>query len=110
MLPTGARCSRSFADKTTAEAWITAERRLLDRGDWTTPKPEPTLRPPVNKPRREQAAPRTPVTCYLAEHDLRPNTLRSYRQLLDGARPSDDQAEPARRHDRALSPTWSGAC
>lgn len=83
MLPTGARYSRTFANKMTAEAWLTAERRLLDRGEWTTP--EARAHAAVT---REQAAAANTLAAfgerYLTERDLRPNTLRGYRQLLDG--------------------------
>ena len=83
MLPTGARYSRTFANKMTAEAWLTGERRLLDRGEWTTPEARAHA-----AATREQAAAANTLAAfaerYLAERDLRPNTLRGYRQLLDG--------------------------
>lgn len=80
-LPSGARYSRSFGDKMAAEAWLSAERALIDRGEWTSPEAREQARA-----RREAASAANTLASfaerYLAERGLRPNTLRGYRQLL----------------------------
>ena len=65
-----------------AEAWLAAERLLIDRGEWTPPKAREDA-----AARREAAAAISTVEAfaerYLTERRLRPNTVRGYRQLLD---------------------------
>jgi integrase len=66
-----------------AEAWLSAERQLIDRGEWTSPQ----ARDEAKASRIAAAAANTLAAFaerYLAERELRPNTLRGYRQLLDG--------------------------
>ena len=78
---TGARYSRTFGDKMAAEAWLSSERRLIDRGEWTPPRAREEA-----VARREAAATANTLGAfaerYLTERPLRPNTLRGYRQLL----------------------------
>lgn len=37
-MPDGTRHSRNFQTKLDAEAWLIAERTLIDRDEWTPPK------------------------------------------------------------------------
>jgi len=81
MMADGTRHSRTFSTKMDAEAWLAAERTLVDREEWTPPN----VRQEAQRLRVEQAASNTVAGFaeqYLAERDLRPSTLRSYRQLL----------------------------
>jgi integrase len=81
MMTDGTRHSRTFSTKMDAEAWLAAERTLVDREEWTPP----AVRQEAQRLRVEQAASNTVAGFaeqYLAERDLRPSTFRSYRQLL----------------------------
>jgi integrase len=78
----GTRHSRTFATKMDAEAWLAAERALVDREEWTPPK----ARQAAHEQRRQEAAFNTVAGFaerYLAERALRPGTIRTYRQLLN---------------------------
>jgi len=80
-MPDGTRYSRTFGAKVDAEAWLAAESSLIDREQWTPPQARKAA-----QERREAAAASNTVSRfverYLAERELRPNTLRLYRQLL----------------------------
>ena len=80
-MPDGTRYSRTFGAKVDAEAWLAAESSLIDREQWTPPQARKAA-----QERREVAAASNTVSRfaerYLAERELRPNTLRLYRQLL----------------------------
>lgn len=81
-MPDGTRYSRSFGTKMDPEAWLAAERFLIDREEWSPP---PARR--MAAERRERDAVRNTVGAfakrYLVERDLRPTTVRSYQTLLD---------------------------
>ena len=80
-MPDGTRYSRTLGTKVDAEAWLAAERSLVDREEWTPPQ----ARKAAAERRQREAAFNTVggfAERYLAERDLRPNTLRGYRQLL----------------------------
>lgn len=77
----GTRYSRTFGTKLAAEAWLTAERALIDRDEWSPP----AVREEVKKRRQKEAAANTVRSYaerYLAERSLRPNTEHNYRALL----------------------------
>lgn len=80
-MPDGTRFSRTFGAKIDAEAWLAHEASLVDRETWTPPPARAAA-----QDAREQRDARSEVTSfaahYLSERDLRPTTLRSYRQLL----------------------------
>lgn len=80
-MPDGKRFSRTFATKLDAEAWLAAERALVDRDKWTTPD---ARRAEAERQERDRKANTVDAFAerYLAERDLRPNTIRGYRQLL----------------------------
>lgn len=78
----GTRHSRTFATKIDAEAWLASERGLIDREAWSPPK----VRQAAQEQRRRQASVNTVAGFaerYLVDRVLRPNTIRTYRQLLD---------------------------
>lgn len=81
-MPDGTRYSRSFATKMDAEAWLSTERSLIDRDDWTPPAARK-----VAFERRERVATTNTVRAfsarYLKERGLRPNTIRGYGSLLE---------------------------
>lgn len=80
-MPDGTRYSRSFQTKMDAEAWLSTERTLIDRDDWTPPAARK-----VAAERREREAATNTVRAfskrYLKERGLRPNTVRGYESLL----------------------------
>lgn len=81
-MPDGSRHSRTLATKMDAEAWLAAERTLVDREEWIPPK----ARQVAQEQRRREAAHNTVAGFaerYLADRGLRPNTIRTYRQLLN---------------------------
>lgn len=80
-MPDGTRYSRTLGTKMDAEGWLAAERALIDRDAWTPPR----ARQDAEERRQREAALNTVggyAKRYLAERDLRPNTLTGYRQLL----------------------------
>ncbi|MGI9084871.1 MAG: tyrosine-type recombinase/integrase [Aeromicrobium sp.] len=80
-MPDGTRYSRTLGTKLDAEAWLAAERALVDREEWTPPK----ARQAAETKRQVEAAFNTVggfAERYLVERDLRPTTVRHYRQLL----------------------------
>ena len=80
-MPDGTRYSRTLGTKLDAEAWLAAERSLIDREQWTSP----AARHAAEAKRLAQAAYNTVAGFaerYVAERDLRPTTSRNYRQLL----------------------------
>lgn len=78
----GSRHSRTLATKLGAEAWLAAERALIDRDEWTPPKARQEA---AQRRLREAESHTLPAFAerYLAERGLRPNTVRGYRSLLD---------------------------
>jgi integrase len=80
-MPDGNRFSRTFSTKLDAEAWLVAERTLIDRNQWAPPQVRQAA---AERKERERLANTVDVFAerYLAERDLRPNTVRGYRQLL----------------------------
>lgn len=81
-MPDGTRYSRSFQTKMDAEAWLSTERALIDRDEWSPP----AARKAAVERREREAATNTVQAFsmrYLAERGLRPNTLRGYESLLD---------------------------
>lgn len=80
-MPDGSRYSRTLATKLDAEGWLSAERALIDRDEWTPP----AARKQAEERRRRQAEADTVgafAERYLTERSLRPNTVRGYRALL----------------------------
>src|SRR3954468_1563714 len=81
-MPDGTRYSRSFGTKMDSEAWLVAERSLIDREEWSPPAARR-----MAAERRERDAVRNTVGTfarrYLVERDLRPTTVRTYQTLLD---------------------------
>jgi integrase len=78
----GARYSRTLATKMDAEAWLAAERALIDRDSWSPPR----ARQEAEERSQREAVFNTVggfAERYLSERSLRPNTLAGYRQLLD---------------------------
>jgi integrase len=78
----GSRYSRTLATKMDAEAWLVAERGLIDRDSWTPPR----ARQEAEERRQREAVLNTVggfAERYLSERSLRPNTVGGYRQLLD---------------------------
>ncbi len=80
-MPDGTRYSRTFGTKLDAEAWLALERSLIDREEWTPPRARQ-----LAEAKRQAAARANTVAAfanrYLAERELRPNTISGYRQLL----------------------------
>jgi integrase len=80
-MPDGTRYSRTLATKMDAEAWLAAERALVDREEWTPPRARQ-----VAESKRQSAAAWNTVGSFaerfLVERGLRPTTQRNYRQLL----------------------------
>lgn len=77
----GTRYSRTFSTKMAADAWLTAERALIDRDEWSPP----AVREEAKQRRQKEAAANTVRSYaerYLAERPLRPNTEHNYRALL----------------------------
>ena len=81
-MPDGSRYSRTLATKMDAEAWLAAERALIDRDSWS---PHRARLEAAERHQREAAFNTVGgfAERYLAERSLRPNTLSGYRQLLD---------------------------
>lgn len=81
-LADGTRFSRTFATKLDADAWLSAERSLLDKGTWTTPEARRLV-----QDQQAMAASLNTVgrfaERYLQERPLRPTTAHGYRKLLD---------------------------
>lgn len=80
-MPGGTRYSRSFRTKMDAEAWLSTERALIDRDEWTPP----AARKAAAERREREAATNTVRAFskrYLTERGLRPNTVRGYESLL----------------------------
>ena len=79
--PDGSRYSRTLTTKLDAEAWLAAERSLIDREVWTPPQARQAA-----QAKRVKAAGSNTVAAfaqrYLAERGLRPTTAESYRSLL----------------------------
>lgn len=78
----GTRYSRTLTTKMDAEAWLAAERALIDRDSWSPPR----ARQEAEERRQREALFNTVggfAERYLSERSLRPNTLAGYRQLLD---------------------------
>lgn len=78
----GTRYSRTLATKMDAEAWLAAERALIDRDSWSPPR----ARQEAQERSQREAAFNTVggfAERYLSERSLRPNTVSGYRQLLD---------------------------
>ena len=80
-MPDGTRYSRTLTTRMDAEAWLAAERTLIDREEWTPPRARQAARA-----KREAAAHANTVTAFaerfLTERGLRPTTVRNYRILL----------------------------
>ncbi|MEP7332945.1 MAG: N-terminal phage integrase SAM-like domain-containing protein, partial [Terracoccus sp.] len=80
-MPDGTRYSRTLGTKLDAEAWLAAERALVDREAWSPPKARQAA-----QARREAAAAFNTVMGfserYLTERGLRPTTVKGYRTLL----------------------------
>ena len=80
-MPDGTRYSRTLTTRMDAEAWLVAERILIDREEWTPP----VARQVAESKRRAAAASNTVGSFaerFLAERGLRPTTQRNYRLLL----------------------------
>src|SRR6478736_431902 len=80
-MPDGTRYSRTLATRMDAEAWLIAERALIDRDEWRPPQ----ARRAAEEQRQREAAFNTVegfANRYLAERSLRPTTVRGYRKLL----------------------------
>ncbi|MEO5661659.1 MAG: site-specific integrase [Nocardioides sp.] len=80
-MPDGNRYARTLTSKMDAEAWLAAERVLVDREEWTPPR----ARQEAESTRRAAATRNTVGSFaerYVLERGLRPNTQRNYRQLL----------------------------
>lgn len=79
--PDCSRYSRTLATKLDAEAWLAAERSLIDREVWTPPQ----ARQSAQAKRAAAAASNTlatfPQRCP-ADPGLRPTTAKGYRSLL----------------------------
>ncbi|MCW2785016.1 MAG: Site-specific integrase [Marmoricola sp.] len=74
--------THTFASKGYAQAWIVDERRLIERGEWTSPADRQAKR------RREAEAALLNTFAIYAEHylttrTLRPTAVRGYRQILN---------------------------
>lgn len=81
-MPDGTRYSRTLGTAMDAEAWLVAERTLVDRDEWTPPR----ARIAAEEKRKAEAASNTFggfAERYLTERGLRPNTTRHYRHLLE---------------------------
>jgi integrase len=80
-MPDGTRYSRTLTTRMDAEAWLVAERVLIDREEWTPPR----ARQAAESKRRAAAAANTLESFaerFLTERGLRPTTQRNYRLLL----------------------------
>lgn len=80
-MPDGTRYSRTLSTRMDAEAWLVAERALIDRDEWTPPQ----VRRAAEEKRQREAAFNTLAGFserYLSERSLRPTTARGYRTLL----------------------------
>ncbi len=80
-MPNGTRYSRTLQTRMDAEAWLVAERALIDRDEWTPPQ---ARRAAAEKRERESAYNTVKGFSerYLTERSLRPTTVRGYRSLL----------------------------
>jgi hypothetical protein len=90
-LPDGTRFSRTFATKLNADAWLSAERSLLDKGTWTTPEARR-----LAQDQQAMAASLNTVGRF-AERYLRERSLRPTTRLPETA----GQPHPARLRRRA---------
>jgi integrase len=80
-MPDGTRYSRSFRTKLDAEGWLSNERSLIDRDEWSPP----AMRKQAEERRQREAATNTVAVFaerYLKERGLRPTTVQGYRALL----------------------------
>jgi len=80
-MPDGTRHSRTFWTKMDAEAWLAAERWLIDKDEWTPP----AARKAAEEKRRRETEYNTVggyAERFLAERGLRATTVRGYRILL----------------------------
>jgi hypothetical protein len=80
-MPDGTRYSRTLATRMDADAWLVAERALIDRDEWTPPH----VRRAAEEKRQRDAAFNTVAGFaerYLTDRSLRPTTVRGYRKLL----------------------------
>ena len=80
--PTAPATRARFATKMDAEAWLAAERALIDRDEWTPPQARKAAEPSVESARRRPTRSRAFAERYLAERGLRPTTVRGYESLL----------------------------
>lgn len=82
-MPDGTRHSRTLTTKLNAEAWLVAERLLIDREEWTPPA---TGQAAESKRRAATASDTVGSFAerFLNERGLRPTTQRNYRLLLKG--------------------------
>lgn len=80
-MPDGTRYSRTLKTRMDAEAWLVAERALIDRDEWTPPQ---ARRAVAEKHERESAYNTVEgfAERYFTERSLRPTTVRGYRSLL----------------------------
>jgi integrase len=81
-LPDGTRFSRTFATKLDADAWLSAERSLLDKGTWTTPQARRLAQDQLTMEASLNTVGRF-AERYLQQRSLRPTTAHGYRKLLD---------------------------
>ncbi|MGV9710727.1 tyrosine-type recombinase/integrase [Gordonia sp. NPDC003424] len=68
----------TYSAKIDAEAWLSDERRLIERGEWTPPASRAAAKAAGGVTVREFA------TAWLATKDLTPKTRHLYQTLLDG--------------------------
>ncbi len=80
-MPDGSRFSRTLATRMDAEAWLAAERTLIDRDRWTPP-PQRKIVEARKKREASYNTVRTFAERYLGERGLRPTTVHSYKGLL----------------------------
>lgn len=76
-MPDGKRYSHTFGTKMDAEGWLSTERALIEREEWSPPE----ARKQAEERRQREAATNTVrafAKRYLAERGLRPNTVRGY--------------------------------
>lgn len=80
-MPDGTRYSRTLTTRMDAEAWLAAERVLIDREEWTPPR----ARQAAESKRQAAAASNTVGSFaerFVVERGLRPTTQKNYRLLL----------------------------
>jgi integrase len=80
-MPDGSRFSRSLATKMDAEAWLAAERTLIDRDRWTPP-PAREIAEARRKREKSYNTVKTFAERYIKERGLRPTSVRNYQGLL----------------------------